>query len=108
MVGAVAAGRSKRYRWNLQLGIVALVFVSTLGCVGPGRTDGTDRPAGTGGPTAIKTITIGALDGVKSYGSFEYPGGGLASLTEIASNAKSPGSKQAVALSRYAPRGSRG
>lgn len=33
--------------------------------------------------------------------------GPSALVTEIASNSKSPGSKQAVALSRYAPRGSR-
>ncbi|MBM2810202.1 MAG: hypothetical protein HW416_961 [Chloroflexi bacterium] len=69
-----------------KLNVGWLVLLSIVGCAAPLPKD--SAPA-SGRPEAVglpKTITIGALNGVKSYGSFEYPGGGLASLSEIHSN----------------------
>src|SRR5581483_2213163 len=37
-------------------------------------------------PPTMKVITIGVLDETRLYGHLEYPGGGLASLSELLSN----------------------
>ncbi|HEY3115284.1 MAG TPA: ABC transporter substrate-binding protein [Chloroflexota bacterium] len=86
---ALALCLSRRYASMAQWGICWAVLFGALACGAPARQAGStgDGPTGrAGAPVAIKTLTIGALDGVKSYGSFEYPGGGLASLSEIGSN----------------------
>ncbi|MBM2809648.1 MAG: hypothetical protein HW416_407 [Chloroflexi bacterium] len=66
---------------------ILIGLLLAAGCAQPRPSADTTGPATAPTERTTKTITLGVLDGVKAYGHLEYPGGGLASLSELLSNA---------------------